>query len=272
MDTNILDYQNYVYFLKDYYFKKCESDPEYSISRFATELEIPPSTLNRILNGKRGPSKKNASKICQALFETSSEQEHFYNLVDLSHSESLLNREQARIKVMKVLQDRSQNLGTKQLKALNSWVDFAVRQAAFLFEISPHQDSCKKIETYLGLSKDQVMESLSKLKKLGYLEDIGGRLYPSEPFLYSMSGVDFEAGRKANRELFELALEKYEKTSAKDRYYTNTLMNIDPDKMPLAQEKLENFRKEFNREMTQELDNKKGVYCLGIQFYELGSR
>ncbi len=268
---NILEYQNYILFLKDLYFLRTQKNYNYSLSCFAEDLHMNTSGISRIFNNQRGPSKESAQKICSILFKKQIESMHFLDLVQMKHGRSVLQREQARMRVLERLQKTAEKLGHNELFLLNNWLDHAVREAAFLFRISP-QKPPQDVAHYLGVSVEEVKESLAKLLHVGFIQDMGGYYYPKDSVVYSKSGTPNKSGRNINKQFIEKSLNKLENTPIEERYFASTLMNISSKKIKAAQEILEKFKKDFNVQMTYEEDTKDSIYCLGIQFFELGKK
>lgn len=266
---SILEYQDYISFLKDYYFSRVQDYHEYSFSCLAEELGIHVSSLSRILNGRRGPSKSSAQKICDSLCANLEEKEHLLDLIALKHSKSKLLREQAWTRVMQRLQKNSNKYGFEELQILDSWLDHALRQACFVFNISPFKKPLD-LAKYFQVSLSDIEISLKKLVQLKMIEDKGGYYRPTKLAVYFTSGKANEVGKKINKEFIQHALKSIDRDTVDKRYASSTLVCIQEKKMKQAQEALEKFRRDFTEDLSQESEEEQGVYCLGLQFFELG--
>ena len=84
MNTQI----DYLEIIKDEFGSRIESNPSYSMRAFARDLEISPSRLSEILNGRGGMSSVMAQKIASKLGLQRSEIDYFKALVERRHGRS----------------------------------------------------------------------------------------------------------------------------------------------------------------------------------------
>lgn len=270
MIISVLDYQSYSEFLRSIYFHKMKLRTDYTMATFGVELGVDPSILNRLLNKQRGPSRKNALKICESLFETEEEKDHFLDLVEMDHARSLLKREQARHRVIARFQNRSRTLGLNELRIMNSWIDFALRHCTYIFDIMPGK-GLDQAADYLGVSISEIRASFDKLLLLKLVKLKAGYYRPCDDYIQTQGELSSKIGRDLNKQLIEKSLERYEQLEKNQRFYTSLVMAIDQSQVELAQRELESLLKKINRKLTAGTKGKDAVYCLGLQFFELGS-
>lgn len=268
---SILNCQNYVEFLKELYFEKTQKDHHYSLKEFAQSLGLDSSNISKILSEKRGLSKANAQNVAKILFQTQTEKDHFIDLVTMKHGRSKMAREQAAQKVLKRLQNQVAKLGRSELSLMNSWVDYALRQACLIYDISPFKEP-KQIAEYLGVSVSEVRFSLKKLMQLGFLEDTGGKLTPSAPYISSDEGREDSNAQNLHIQFMQKAQKAIKKQDVDKRYFATLLMNTNPKKVKSFQKNLRAFIEEFNQKVTAEESGREHVYALGLQFFDIGDK
>lgn len=267
--THVLEYQNYRHFLKDLFFQRTQKDPEYTLSKLAEELGVNTNLLSRVFSEKRGLGSERAQDIAKVLFSTPEEAEHFLDLVNAQHARTKTKREYARKKIIERLQEQNAKLNRSNLSLLNNWLDLAVRQAAFFIDIPVHKKA-KELAQYFGLSQSEIDSSLNKLIQAGFLEDTGGRYKPKDLFTLSR---DESAGKEAkylHQQFIKRAAQALEDFSSDQREYSINLMSISKKDLPMAKEEIRKFKNELNKKLTQEEKEMDAVFCLGVQFFDLG--
>ena len=65
------------FFLQQEFFQRQRRNPRYSLRAFARDLELSPSTLSEILNGRHRPQAATIGKICQRLSLAPAEEEYW---------------------------------------------------------------------------------------------------------------------------------------------------------------------------------------------------
>lgn len=267
--TNIFHYHDYVLFLKDLYLERSQQKKNYTLTLFSSELGIDQSILTRALNGKAGIGNKNALRMANSLFQNEEERIHLLNLIDAKHARSKIKRDQAYLGVVKSIRQKKNRLGKVELEYLSSWLDHAVRQAAFFIKIPRFKPPQKLAEHFL-LPIETVQASVSKLQNLGLLEDKGGYLYPSDSYIASNGGKEDEACKSLLKQFSMLAMENLDKTPLKNRFNNAFLMNIKKENLKELRKELERICDHFY-EKTRTEGKDDSTFCLAVNFFEIGN-
>ena len=104
-----------------------QRNPSYSLRSFARDLELSPSALSALLNGKKGISKQKALIVSQKIGLSRSEGMVFLLSVVSHHGKSPELRNQAKQKLQRTLEKHlsTEYLTKEAFSNLDSWHDFA---------------------------------------------------------------------------------------------------------------------------------------------------
>ncbi len=226
----------------------------WSIRAFAKRLEISPSTLSSLLNGKRKISRRLALSIARALDLNNDEITKF-----MSSFSNIQNPNQQSLKLEYV------KLQMDQYKVISSWYHFAILS---LIKTKDFQDDPAWIAKRLGIPKQTVSDALERLISLGILfYDNDKNLKRSHPNYTTSDDIVNFSLRKAHKEYLNLAAESLEKVSLDQRDLTYMTMAINPENIPEAKQRI----REFEQELCSILGKgeKKEVYNVCVQLFPL---
>lgn len=229
--------------------ERCRKNPKYSLRAFAQALGIVPSALSDMMNGKRTITKASIEKLGLALGMNLSEVQKYTQGV-----------------IQKSTQDYQQ-LTMDTYAIIADWYHYAILE---LMKLKGFKKDLVWIARALNISKGEANAAFERLCRVGLIKvDKKGRwIDTSSGFSTNIedSNLTSAANRKLQKQILEMSTKALETLSPKVRNHTSMTMAINPKKLPIAIEKI----KEFRRELAEFLENDKDiteVYHLAISLF-----
>lgn len=264
---SIFSYHSFHSFLRDAYLKKVSLQHNFTLLDFAETLQISPSMLTQIINRKRGLSQRSALKIISILGFKNEEADFLLNLVACEHSKSPLQKELARQKILKKIQENQPSFDSKEFETIADWYYLALREACFILPVPVYGDK-KNIEAFLGLTSLEIETALSQLKNLGIITEQAGFYRPTEKFFTIESEKGNKAIQKFHSQILHLAIDAVTQQSPEERDLGSIIFSFDPERLPEAQKIIKEFRRELNKLMSQD-PKATTLYCFASQFFKI---
>lgn len=247
---------------------RCRKNPNYSLRAFASYLSISPSSLTEVLGGKYGLSRANAEKIAARLGYSKSEKEHFCDLVESRHARSRAKKESAQARLVERRRDPFDRvIEEDHFRSIADWHHMAILELTYLKDF---QNKTSWIAKRLGVTPAVAGLAIQRLKRLGLLREVGGRLEACEEFSVA-AGMDIpsEAVRGFHRQIIGKAEKALALQSVQSRDFSAVMTAIQREKIPEAKKAIKEFRRRFCQNIGEESSGRDSVYCLSIQFFEL---
>ena len=246
---------------------RCANNDRYSLRAFARDLELAPSRLSEILNGKQGLSPKAASTVAVKMGLRESEQERFRDLVASRHARSKTDREAAKIRLRRYEMDSEvYQMQVDSFRAIADWYHIAIIELA---EVAQFQSDPVWIARKLGISPvqaDVAIERLIRLKLLRRNDD--GTLEPTHDDGNIGDDIPSASIRKFHTQILAKATQALTKQNVEDREFGTCVLAIDQTQMEDYKDKLRQFQHEFCNEVKQ-APRKDAVYCISVQFFAI---
>lgn len=261
---------DYKTILKEELAARCRQNPRYSLRAFARDLKLAPSRLSEILNGKQGLSRAAATKVANALGYGPGETERFCDLVESVHARSKRDRETAKVRLKKhVMPSEVYQLQLDAFKAISDWYHFGILE---LTEIEGFKADSKWIAKRLGISEFEVQLALDRLSRLGLVTLKDETLAVTYETGNVPDDIPSDCKNKFHSQILEKARDALWMQSVDEREVGSVILAIDKDMLPDAKKAIRDFQHKFCKKMTSEAEAKDGLYCLSMQFFELGER
>jgi len=235
------------------YAAKKSKNPSFSQRAFAKLIGISSGALSNIMNGKRKISKKMAMNLAMRLKLTDRELEEYLAGFQESkeNSDTIKNIEYAKIQM-------------NEYKAVSEWYHFAILS---LVKCDDFKNSPPWIANRLGLNVSVVSEALTRLQKLGMLQEIDGQLTRGETKYSTSNEIKNYSLRAAHKESMKLAANSLDQVALEMRDISAITMAIDRTKLKEAKEEIRLFRDKIAAIL--ETGEKKDVYKMNIQLFPL---
>ena len=249
----------------------------YSLRAFAKSLGINPTTLSMVLQGKRSLSAESAHKICDALGMDPLDAKIFQAMVWSLDGKSQAIRLKYTKELNELLEMKSgQNrvasyfdFSLARFRVLSDWYHLAILECLHLSEYS--RVSSKKVSQWLhkklGISTNQVLVALDRLRSLELVVEKKGKPVPSEGILYTGDREASAAIRNHHKQYLEMAIASLEKQDISERDISGIVVEVDESQIPEAKKMIQEFRKKMNSFLRLKKTN--CVYRLGINFFKL---
>ncbi len=256
---------NYRRYFTEAYENRSLRNPSYSLRALARDLGMGVSTLNELLKGKYGISKRRIEQVAQALELSAGQAEHFADLVAKEHARNPQDREAAARRVQERLQSSVQSITLDGFRAISDWHHLALLE---LISLPNFTNDTAWMSQRLGVSELTIVEALDRLERLALIERLKGGIRLTEDFSAIGTDTPSQAIRKFHRQILEKALVALETQTIEERESSSTVFAINKEDLPKAKKKLLQFRREFSRLLSTS-PKKNNVYCLSIQFFNL---
>lgn len=234
---------------------RCRANPNYSLRSFARALQIEPSALSQMINGKRPITEKMKLRLGAALGLSTDQ----VRKLPASENASLENTPS---------QARFQQLALDTFAVISDWYHYAILELTYLedFKADPQW-----ISQRLGITKSEVNIAIERLLRMGLLKTTpkGKWIDASEngELTHLTPAETSDAARKYQCQLLELSQRAVQEVPLAKRNHTSATLCFDPDDLEIAITKIAEFRRAFARELQPK--KAKDVYQLQISFFPL---
>jgi len=239
----------------------------YSLRAFARDLKLSPSRLNDVLKGRYGLSPNAARGIAKKLNLTESEVDQFCNLVMAKHSRIQKERKSAAALLEKSKKSlKEKQIDNDQFKLMSDWYHLAILE---LVGLRDRQHSAQAFSMRLGESEDKIQDAIDRLMRLGLLRKEEGGYKAQQDYTMINAGlVPSRLVRRFHSQIMSKAMNSVEGHAPETRLLNTLVLAVEKDKLPRAQELINEFKKKFNRELGIS-ENATDVYALSIQYFSL---
>ena len=264
MDS-VFSYMDYREILRNELSRRARQNPRYSQGAFARDLNLRPSRLSEILSGKQGISLKIAEQIAETLRFNHEESSYFGDLVVSVHGRSKISRESARLRLIKYRKpDNDPFAADDTFKVISEWYHLAI---VSLTKLDKFQNSIEWIASVLGIEEAEAEEAVSRLVRLGVLEEKDQTLVATEPYKSICKAYPADAFAKFNRQILCKAYHQVDNAKGHQSAFNYTLA-FDGDRLAQVQSLLKEAMETAVREV-ESVEEKNVVYCLSTQLFPL---
>lgn len=217
--------------------RRLRSNERYSLRSFAAFLEIDPSSLSRILAGKKQVSHTKIDALCKkigCMSPTQKTNDEVFDSVELD-----------------------------TFTVISDWYHFAILDLVLL---KTFQSSPQWIARKLGIEPFEALGAVERLKRLGLLQIQNGKLVKAKSFYTNYSeGMTSAAHKEYQRQIIKMSLNAVDNCPQELKDITSITIAADSKKLELAKEKIKNFRRELCNFL--EDGEKDSVFHLALQLY-----
>lgn len=218
--------------------KRKKSNHRYSLRAYARALRLDPSTLSKMMKGRRPLGAAASEKIMGRLSLPDAERNRVLSLLEDSSCHDF----------RKMRAKRYVALGEDQFTLISNWCHYAILELLGLptFESDP-----KWIARALRISPLEARLALDRLLRLGliaydeaknrYVDRSGGRTTTLGP---ERSAAAF---REMQRQILEQALQALKETPYEERDQSSLTLAMDPARIPEIRALLKKFRRKLNQ-------------------------
>jgi uncharacterized protein (TIGR02147 family) len=237
-------------------------NPSYSMRAFAKSLGLSPSALSMILSNKLELSQKRLNKIITTLCLDPKQAQ---KLLAQSTTSKKLNVQTAKHADASAGHPMSSEL----FELLADWKSFAILS---LTELKSETFTPRSVARRLGITLTEATLAIQTLKSANMLTEEksseGSKWRQSTAPLRTTPSLTHSAGRRAQKQWLERAIDALETMPSEKRDITSMTFAMRKEDFEMAQDRITEFR----RELSQELENQgspDSVFTLTIQLVPL---
>lgn len=252
--------------LKEELAERCRQNSRYSLRAFARDINLSPSRVSEILNGKQGLSRRAAEAVADSLGYSIYEKERFCDLVASQHARSKREKQLAQARLAKYkFNTEAHQLRIDSFKAISDWYHLGILE---LTQVQNFQSDPRWIAKKLRISEVEVKLAIERLERLKLLTLKDGQLKLTHNEGDVLGDTPSDSIKKFHRQIMQKAQDAIYQQSFDQREYRTQILAIDRKKMKSAKRALKEFEHSFCNQMS-EAGTKDSLYCLAIQFFEL---
>lgn len=221
---------------------RCAKNPRYSMRAFASFLGMRPGALSEVLNGKRIPSYKLATKIGDSLGFSAQQRQEFFRSLTLTQRSRGLKKLGRAFQENWPTSKNHPNISAIDLdlfRIISDWYHYAILELTFVsdFNSSPHW-----ISRELGISLAEAKVAIERLKSLGLLKEENQTLKKTKNRISTGDRhLTTPALRRRQRQILEKALISLESDPIERRNMSAMTMAIDPKNIIPAKKMIDKF-------------------------------
>jgi uncharacterized protein (TIGR02147 family) len=250
--------------LKGKFEEKKAKNPQFSLRSFARVLDLSPSHISKILNGKGKLSLSKADQVSNKLKFTEEERKKFFRLVMYDHAYS------DEVKIHQLNKLKQGNISFKEIdlenfKVISEWYHFAIlslsRTKGFVAEP-------EWISNRLGINLKEADSALSRLHKLGILiKDENGIHAYNDSQITTTNDISSLAIRENHKQTIKKGLQAIDSQPVNEREFHSVVLSVANHDIPRAKKLIRNIIDNINEEF--DVPNGDEVYQLNMQFFRL---
>jgi uncharacterized protein (TIGR02147 family) len=239
-------------FLQQELARRCQGNHRYSLRAFAKSLQVAPSALSDMLNGKRSITKASIEKLSLSIGLSLKQIEYFQSKAVKSKRNGPILPE-------------FQQLTSDQFAFISDWYHYAILE---LTKIQGFTSSLPWIARNLGITRTEANAAVERLMRLGLLGERGGEWVDiSEGYTTNLEpGLTNSAARYLQKQILEQSLLALATVPRELRDHTSMTMAIDPRDLPEAIERIKKFRRELCV-FLERRPHRKEIYQLSISLF-----
>ena len=235
--------------------QRCKKNPSYSLRAFAKSLDVDPSTLSKILKGKRPLGSKLIVQLgARCGLKPGDLKPYFQDEVAAGSTPS----------------HSFEQIALDRFAIIADWYHFAILE---LMTVKGFEPSAKWIARSLGISVVEANMAIERLQRAGFIE-IGkdGKWRDISSGATTTIGPDMAsaAHRHFQEQILAKAIEAISTVPLEERESSGAVMAIDRSKLPEARALITKFRRQLAKLLATDKDGD-DVYNLSVALFPLTS-
>lgn len=247
--------RNFKQLLQDELVARCRTNPNYSLRSFARSLQVEPSALSQMINGKRPITEKMKMRLGMALGLSTDQLRHLPTTPETAPENTHAKA-------------RFQQLTLDTFAVISDWYHYAILELTY---VEDFKSDSTWISQRLGITKSEVNIAIERLLRLGLLKknSKGKWIDASEngELTHLSPAETSDAARKYQIQLLELSQKAVQEVPLARRNHTSATLCFDPEDLAPAIERIAEFRRSFAREFQPR--KAKEVYQLQVSFFPM---
>lgn len=268
---SIYEFDDYRSFLRNNFNYKKAHNSNISLRSIASFLGFrSPPYLAMILNGDRKFPSKHLPKLINYLELSEKEGQYLENLIALNHAKSMDEINYIKTKIVKLNPSAKDyfTLDVDTFTLMSNPIHFLILEMTNLkeFQNDPRWISKKTGGIY---RPNEVKIALTRLQRLGLLEERDGRLVKSRKKLATTHNISSEAVRNFHKLSIALANHALNTQPIEERSITSSVLAIDDKDIPKIKTQIDEFRRSLCQQYEAPPGTGNKVYQINLQFFNL---
>lgn len=270
-EISIFEFDDYSEFLNSYVnlFGKYTHGP-YNLTNWSKRLGYrSPSSLTMVLNKQRIPPTRMVLRLAEDFKLTSSETKYFELLVEIEKLKAKGKDFTAALKsAHKIAKKKKyQKIDINHFSLVSDWYCYVLKRLVscknFINDIDwIHRALRKKV------TKGQIKEGLDRLKTVGLIEEVDGKLRDANQKIHTGDQIPSAAIKNHHIGMIQQALDALQEQSVDNRMFQALILNLNKEEdLKNAFDDIAEFVSEFNAKYSKE-ESSNSVYQMNIQLFE----
>jgi len=262
----VCEFTDYRRYLQRELEARTQKNPRFSLRSYAEFLDLSPSHLSRVINGKKKLSLEAATKLSNKLKHKKEETQHFLDLVQLEGTDSEDYKNELLQKISKRASKYQKEVFTfENFNLISDWYHFAILSMLKLNDFKP---SPLWISKRLGITQLEAKIAIKRLVDLELLEIVDDKYQEvSDYALTTTDEVSSIAIKNNHKQHIKKSLAAIDQQHLDVREYNNCTVAIKMSDMPKIKQKLRKVMNDLNDEL--DTDGGDELYQLNYQFFRL---
>jgi len=219
--------------LRTHFLALQRKNSSFSLRAFAQKLQLSPSALSEILNGKRKVSRQLAEKILSQMGTDPKEQSKILSLFQKTSRPDFQEDPASDRKYLELKSD--------QFQMISKWHHFAILS---LVETKGFQANPLWIAKRLGIKLPEAEQALERLERMGFIQwsRAQKKIKLTQAQLSTTDDVANPAIRQSHYEDLHLSTQALDQVAVEDRDFSSLTIAIDKSKLPEAKKMIREFQ------------------------------
>lgn len=265
----IFEYDNYRFFLKDYFQEQKRLKESFSHRSFAKKAGFASSSFfSHVVDGKRSLTDSSLEKMTKGLSLRGRKATFFQHLVQYNQADTIEKREKLYHKLNRIRHSsKAFEITEEQWRYYENWYNPVIRELA----PSPEwKGNFKKLGELVVpiITPEKARESLELLLEIGMLTEKNGKYHQTQEIVTAKE-VPAVITRKMRRKFIHLAEEAMENLPIEERLISGVTVTLSENQYRRVEEKLNEIRQLILAEGVGETNDTGKVYQVNFQAYPL---
>lgn len=249
------------------------ANARYSMRAFARDLDLSPSYLSQVLSGRRGLTRKKASRIFELIGLPPESQRHYALEIRKESARKDQHRQAIEKQIASSLQEiRAKTLPPEQFEAISNWYPMALLQALHLKDapLGERTAFVAFAAEGLGIPKRTIERAMREFAALGLVRETETGYEPLQADVWTTNGVPSAAIRKFHRQMIEKAVAAIETQTTRERFLHSIQIPIREGDLAEMEKDVVRFRNAMLRKYGKTGERAgETIYGLNLQLFRL---
>ena len=276
-ERKIFEFLDYREFLRDYYQKKKEVLPTFSLRSFSDRIGFKAKDfISRVMQGEKNLSAESVSKIARGLRLGKRESEFFEALVSFNQSDTMEERNrwfekmQTVLKIVRFTQDQHL-LANYQYQIYSHWRHLVIRSLIGMFGFSGDYETLAS-QVHPKVTPEEAKESVHLLEACGLItKDKSGKYSLTQNAITTGDHASRIALRGFHQHCLKLGADSIDRDPPQERNISGLTLGISQEGYKRIVERMNDFRKEIAQIADEDEDADK-VYQMQLLLFPVGGK